>query len=112
MHSLHITANGFSARWHRTINPGTNFDRTATRDITAEIRRDLNCQTDFTFAHTPIKIVIIGYGCFFGEIPRTSKLLRIIPADRCVVAIQNSECKILNIQIDTVSDNEHQDHSA
>ncbi|MNE70181.1 hypothetical protein D3C80_1659560 [compost metagenome] len=111
MHALNIAFDRLGTSGHRTVNPGSNFHRAAAHDICAEIRRYLDSQTDLSIAHSPVQIIIIGYGSLFRKISRACNLLRVIAADRRIVTIKHGELQILDIQVNTVTNNEHQDNA-
>ena len=112
VHALHIAADGFGAHGHGAVDPGGNLRLPAMHDIAPEAGRDLDGEAQFAVTHAPVEIVVILDRRPFGEIAGARDLLDIVTAHRRVVAVQNGEGQVLDIHVDAVADDEHQDDAA
>ncbi|MCY1245399.1 hypothetical protein D9M72_585490 [compost metagenome] len=110
--SLHITLDRFGTARHRTVDPGGNFNRIAARRIAGKARRDLDCQAQFAVAHAPVEIGIVGDRILLDEVARTGDFENVVAARRRLVAVKHCEGQILDVHVDAVADDEHQDDRA
>ena len=84
----------------------------AARNVAPKARRDLDREAELSVPHATVHICIVLDRPLFGEVPGASDLHGIVPADSRIVAIEDREGKIFDVQVDAVTDGEHQNHAA
>jgi hypothetical protein len=112
VHALDIALDRLGTLRHGAVDPGRDRDRPTARGIPPEARRDLDGEADLTGAHAPVEVGIVADWRLLGEVARAGEVQRIVLADRCLILIEHREGQVLDIHVDAVADDEHQDHAA
>ena len=109
---LHIAAYGFCAGGHGAVHPGADLYGRAALHIASEAWGDFNRQRQLAVAHAAVQLSVVANRGFFDEIPRAGQIERVIAGDCGLVSVEHRVGKVLHIQADAVSDDEHQDGRA
>ena len=112
MHGLEIATDRLGYERPRTIDPGSDPDRSPACNVAAKAGRDLNAGVDVPVCEPLFEIGIIGKRRFFDKVGRAAQLLEIGAAFVAMVVVENGEGEIVYVGRDAEAKNKHQKRRA
>ena len=87
-------------------------DRRGRARCRARSRRDLDRQAELAAAHAPVQVGVVGDRRLLDEVARAGDIERVVAAGRGLVAVEHGEGQVLDVHVDAVAHDEHQDDAA
>ncbi|CAO3437987.1 hypothetical protein [Azospirillum argentinense] len=112
VHALHIAADRLGARRHGTIDPRPDLDRTPAGDVAPEARRDFQRQGKVARPHAPVEILVVDDRRPFDEVAGAREGERVVAAHRRLVPVQDREGQVLDVHVDAIAHDDHQQEAA